>query len=99
MISSKIEKIFEAINEYEVESFMGELETIKNVIIRIEHNNETLSLIQSKLNAKMISSKEYHRSCIGKFMKEVSYDCLKMADTLTKSAPTKPIYEYSFFIF
>lgn len=71
-------------------------------MIRIEHNNETISLVQTKLNSKMISSGEYHTSCIGNFMRSVIFDCLKLAERNEQNNPViivKPLFEYSYFIF
>lgn len=89
-----MESIYRAILEYEVNSYRSELCTVGETIVRMEHNNELMAIIQGKLTNSM-PTKDYHKNCINSFMKGVLLDKLKaeihIAGDKTDRA-TKPFY-------
>lgn len=69
--------------------------------MRVEHNNQLMGIIQSKLTNSM-PAKDYHKSCINSFMKGVVLDKFKdeiHIATEKSDRETKPFYQYSYYIF
>lgn len=95
-----MEGIFKTIEEFEIHSYKCQISLVKEVLLRIEHNNELVSIVQARLNVKM-PNKEHRTGIFGKFLKAVMIDRLraqmKIASEL--NGATKPLFEYSYFIF
>ena len=97
-------EILTLIAKFERQSYQEELSQVKDVILRMEHNNQLINIIQTKLNQRL--NKDFQH-CINKFLKNIEKikheseekDQELHFSKIKTNLAFKPFFQFSYYIF